>query len=470
MVQQGYLLDELKNRIEKARLYNSPILYSVVEKVQNEDPLLYFNIGEKYFAGERFYWADCDGQFSIAGVGSEFMIEINTSQFQYSKVEETWKQLLEVSSIDHHAFPNGAGPILFGGFSFDALKEKAGLWRDFPNAKFVLPKFSYSVIKGQAYLTTNIICKQTSDADSLLNEMNSMKTALSNVNQIPEKHFNNVEYSENEIDPEGWMKSVKRATGSIQNGDIEKVVLARETRLTYKNKIDIANVISQLSLNQVNSYIFAFESNENCFVGASPERLIKKENNLLFSTCLAGSIARGKTKLEDEELGEALLQDRKNLIEHEVVVHMIKEAMEEVCRSISAPSHPTLYKTRHIQHLFTPVIGEVANDISLFSVIEKLHPTPALGGYPKEKALQMIREIEVLDRGWYAAPIGWIDFKGDGEFAVAIRSGLIQGNQVSLFAGCGIVGDSDPVSEYHETKLKFKPMLSALGGIKHENN
>lgn len=470
MIQHSNLLDELKNRIEKARLYNSPILYSIVEKVQNEDPLHYFNIGEKYFAGQRFYWSDFDNQFSIAGIGSEFTIEMNAPQFKYSKVEEIWKQLLEVSSIDHHMYPNGTGPILFGGFSFDALKEKSGLWKDFPNAKFVLPKFSYSVIKGQAYLTTNIICKQTSDADTLFNEMNSMKTALSNVNQISGKHFDNAEYSENEVDPEGWMESVKRATKSIQNGDLEKVVLARETRLTYKSEIDIANVISQLSLNQVNSYIFAFESNENCFVGASPERLIKKENNLLFSTCLAGSIARGKTKLEDEELGEALLQDRKNLIEHEVVVHMIKEAMEEVCRSISAPSHPTLYKTHHIQHLFTPVIGEVANDISLFSVIEKLHPTPALGGYPKGKALQMIREIEMLDRGWYAAPIGWIDFKGDGEFAVAIRSGLIQGNEVSLFAGCGIVGDSDPVSEYHETKLKFKPMLSALGGIKHENN
>jgi menaquinone-specific isochorismate synthase len=118
---------------------------------------------------------------------------------------------------------------------------------------------------------------------------------------------------------------------------------------------------------------------------------------------------------------------------------------------------------RDIQHLYTPVIGESRHAVSLFSLVERLHPTPALGGTPRDKALEMIREIEPLDRGWYAAPIGWIDALENGEFAVAIRSGLLQGREASIFAGCGVVGDSEPLSEYEETKVKLKPMLSALG-------
>jgi menaquinone-specific isochorismate synthase len=217
-------------------------------------------------------------------------------------------------------------------------------------------------------------------------------------------------------------------------------------------------------MQQHESFIFAFESNGDCFIGASPERLVKKQGDEVYSTCLAGSISRGKTEEEDHKLGQLLLTDQKNLIEHGFVVEMIKEALEESCEEIILPDQPQLMKIRDIQHLYTPVIGKCHKDASLLLLVERLHPTPALGGLPKEEAVVKIRQVEDLDRGFYAAPLGWVDYRKNGEFAVSIRSGLIQENEVSLFAGCGVVADSDSESEYLETSLKFKPMLRALGG------
>ena len=135
-------------------------------------------------------------------------------------------------------------------------------------------------------------------------------------------------------------------------------------------------------------------------------------------------------------------------MEHQFVVEMIKEALEESCEDIILPDKPQLMKIRDIQHLYTPVIGKCKEDASLLMLVERLHPTPALGGLPKKEAVEKIRQVEELDRGFYAAPLGWMDYQGNGEFAVSIRSGLIQGKEASLFAGCGIVADSDSESEY----------------------
>jgi menaquinone-specific isochorismate synthase len=163
-------------------------------------------------------------------------------------------------------------------------------------------------------------------------------------------------------------------------------------------------------------------------------------------------------------LGEQLLADRKNRMEHQFVVQMIKEALEESCEDVILPDKPQLMKLRNIQHLYTPVVGKCKEDASLLLLVERLHPTPALGGLPKKAAIEKIRHVEELDRGLYGGPLGWMDYRGNGEFAVSIRSGLIQGKEASLFAGCGIVADSNSESEFSETSLKFRPMLTALGG------
>ena len=179
---------------------------------------------------------------------------------------------------------------------------------------------------------------------------------------------------------------------------------------------------------------------------------------------LAGSIRRGKTPAEDARLGQTLLDSAKDRAEHAVVVRALGEALGETCDRLQVSDTPSLLKLGHIQHLCTPITGHLANGHTLLDLVERLHPTPAVGGRPREAALRLIRACEGLDRGWYAGPVGWLDAQGEGEFAVALRSALLHGNTATLFAGCGIVADSDPEREYAESRLKLKPMLTALSG------
>jgi len=200
------------------------------------------------------------------------------------------------------------------------------------------------------------------------------------------------------------------------------------------------------------------------FFGASPERLVKVEEGQAFSSCVAGSIRRGQTADEDDQLGQSLLNDGKNRGEHHYVVEMITETFKKNCTSIKVPNQPKLLKIRDIQHLYTPVEGVLNGEATILQLVKHLHPTPALGGVPRKEAMEMIRAFEPMNRGLYAAPIGWVDADGNGEFAVAIRSAALLGNRAFLYAGGGIVEDSTPQSEYEETLVKFRPMLRALGG------
>ncbi|MBE4908409.1 isochorismate synthase [Bacillus luteolus] len=455
----------LKEHQRKKNTSLSPLLRSYTQKVENVDPLTFFTIGNKYFPGKRFFWTEPSNETILVGLGFSHTIEVNQSLNRFQNIEEEWKRLLITNQKNQKEFKIGTGPMLFGGFSFDPYKKKTKLWSNFLDAKFVMPTLMLTVHKDECYLTTNFLYNKEEEIQTREHELNPIKDELLTEYNLPSETLLGQDFKMTEVMPEEWKQSVKEVTNKIKQGQVEKVVLAREVRLFFDNSIEITNVIANLREQQPLSYTFAFENGKDCFVGASPERLVKKENQEVLSTCLAGSIKRGTTLKEDDDYGNLLLNDKKNIIEHEVVVHMIKDAMSKACNHLEVPSKPSLYKMRDIQHLYTPVKGIVKEDVSLLSIVESLHPTPALGGFPKEEAIKMIRETEVLDRGWYAGPIGWIDSRDNGEFAVAIRSALLQENEASLFAGCGIVGDSEPESEYKETEIKFKPMLSALGGI-----
>jgi isochorismate synthase len=177
---------------------------------------------------------------------------------------------------------------------------------------------------------------------------------------------------------------------------------------------------------------------------------------------LAGSAPRGATEQEDRQEGMELLNSEKNRREHAIVVNMVRSALEDLCSAVQVADTPHLLKLQNIQHLETAITGELLPGHSILEALQELHPTPAVGGFPCEAALAEIRDNEQLDRGWYAGPIGWIDKDGHGEFAVALRSGLIDGSKATLFAGCGIVADSEPDSEYAESRLKLKVMLQGI--------
>lgn len=458
---------ELKERgllaVNRAKELGRPILISEVHQMDMINPLSFFNSGREQYLGERFFWKDPSDEIILIGLGISKQIQSDQATDRFFHVEQEWQNFLMDSLIFNPYTENSIGPVMFGGFSFDPFKEKTSLWSKYADSLFHIPKYMLSIIKGKTFLTTNMVCTPNDDSSLFDKVMDERSQILASLDEsYDSKPANLIETKEKS--PENWKETVKVVVEDLKAGPIKKVVLARELRLLFDDFIEAEAVLCQLFKQQHDSFIFAFESNGDCFIGASPERLVKKQGEDVFSTCLAGSIPRGKTEEEDQFLGEQLLNDPKNLVEHGFVVEMIKEALEESCEEVILPDKPQLMKIRDIQHLYTPVIGKCHPDTSLLLLVERLHPTPALGGLPKKEAVEKIRQVEELDRGLYAGPLGWIDYNRNGEFSVAIRSGLIQGKEASLFAGCGIVADSDSESEYLETSLKFRPMLRALGG------
>lgn len=463
-IDQQVWQNRIMQAINKANLKESPIVISEVIPIK-ANALQFFNQSHNIFSGKRFFWRDPHRILTIAGSGIAYRLDsFSSSELNlYDHIDTEWQNLLQEAMI-YGDKVEGTGPLLFGGFSFDPMKQKTKLWQNYRNQHFFMPKYFLTEHENATYLTINSVIQPNSKLDTIevpneafLAEVFTNKDNLNNLRSEITSMQN--------IQEDDWLTSVKEAILRMKNAELDKVVLAREMRLHFDSKVSIEFVLNNLVVQEKSSYVFALESEDDCFIGATPERLVRKEGTHILSTCLAGSAPRGNTNEEDLLLGQALLADPKNRSEHQFVVDMIRAALVEECTELQIPEAPQLMKLKHIQHLYTPVIGIGNEQSSLLRLVEKLHPTPALGGWPKDASVAVIREIEPLDRGLYGAPIGWIDGHGNGEFVVAIRSGLVQGDEVSLFAGCGVVHDSDPEAELQETKVKMKPMLTALGGM-----
>jgi isochorismate synthase len=265
--------------------------------------------------------------------------------------------------------------------------------------------------------------------------------------------------------PAIWQQIVADAVASIRSGVYEKVVLARSVKVTRPEEpFEVEDTLMRLRESYPGAYVFAFQRGSRYFVGATPERLIFAHDGQLRTMALAGSYPRGATEKEDQRLGAELLHSAKNKQEHEFVVAQIRTALADLCSKVWIADAPHLLRLKNIQHLETPIFGELLPGRCVLEALEGLHPTPAVGGLPQHAALEAIREHEQLDRGWYAGPVGWVDAQGNGEFAVALRSALVEGDSAMLFAGCGIVADSNPESEYTESCWKLQVMLRGLGG------
>jgi menaquinone-specific isochorismate synthase len=457
--------DNIQHALEEAKKTHQSVIVSRIKEVDAIDPLHFFSSGEESWLGERFFWSTPTDDYTMVGLGNELVLENHHDNSErFREIEKEWKRLNKRVVSDHHKII-GTGPLLFGGFSFDPLKEKSSIWDAFSEAKFVLPTIMLTATNNKSYITIN----------KLITPYDKLETCIQHFEQFVGENQNyhldcekGNEFASIELKTTEWVEAVQKATADIHKNEMDKVVLAREVHLEFTEKIDPYQLVGRLQKEQPTSFIFGFENGMQYFIGATPERLVKKKENQVLSTCLAGSIKRGTTTYEDNVLGQQLLQDDKNLNEHNIVVKMIKEVFKDCCYDVEVPNDPALLKTKNIQHLYTPVKGLAKEGQTLLSLVEKLHPTPALGGFPQVKAIEKIRELEPMHRGWYAAPIGWLDYEDNGEFVVAIRSGLIEGNKAALFAGCGIVAESDPKSEYFETRIKLKPMLSALGGVENE--
>ncbi|GLO66993.1 MULTISPECIES: isochorismate synthase [Oceanobacillus] len=434
-------------------------LFSYTKKINHPNIYSFLQLaGDRKLT--RSFWSSNSNDVTILGAGQAVTIQAEGQRFR--SIENDWNELLKRATIHNPFEKQGTGIVGLGGFAFDPKKESTHLWRNFPAGQLTIPQVMVTIVDNQCYLTFNMYLHTNDHGFQLMEEYKELESYLLGESNFLKQDINMIE--KKEVNPQQWMHTVQKATEEMKTSITNKIVLAREIRLRFDKRADIPSIIRKLLETQSNSYIFAYEIDGDCFVGATPERLVKVEGNKLFSTCLAGTAPRGKTTKEDQKIAEDLFTDPKNRKEHDYVVQMIRKAVERYCTNVDIPSEPQVYIYKTLQHLYTPVTAKLMNSNSIFSIIEELHPTPALGGTPREESMSFIRNNERLDRGWYGAPIGWLDSNNNGEFAVAIRSAMIQGTEASLFAGCGIVSDSDPVSEYEETNIKLMPMLSVLGG------
>ncbi|TMC21529.1 MAG: isochorismate synthase [Chloroflexi bacterium] len=466
------LLATLRQASKKARQQQTTTLVSFTQPVATCDPLRLFRAFEHAAMGERLFWEYPAEQRALVGVGTATTIQAMGAD-SFVSIATAWRTLQQEVVKGPADAIQTPGPILLGGFAFDPLRPRTSLWANFPDGLLILPHLLFHIQHEHAMLIISQEITPTDDieqcADAILDRLQHISTLVANT-PLPEREQTTSKLLLRDISPaSAWKDLVAMVVKQIKSDAYQKVVLARSVEaINVDHAFDANTTLQYLRVIYPNAHVFALQRGMHYFVGATPERLLSAHHGQLRTMALAGSAPRGKTQEEDDHLGAELLLSAKNKNEHEIVVATIHDALARFCSRVWIADAPELLRLKNIQHLETPIVGELLAGYSILDAIQSLHPTPAVGGFPCDKALQEIRENEQLDRGWYAGPFGWVDAHGDGEFAVALRSALIDGKTATLFAGCGIVADSDPESEYLESCLKLNVMLRGLGGEESE--
>jgi isochorismate synthase len=425
-------------------------------------PLLQFL---RYARGmERFYWESTVTDITFAGVGVAVSFRASGAN-RYESLKADFAELYRTVEVEG---PPEIGARLVGGFSFDSTTRRDTLWNAFPDGYFAVPRFQLTRHGDDTWLTINrYVTELDAEWGALQDERDALlqwiETATDEGSPLPPLVSLRERTSEAE-----WSSQIERIRQTIHSGAAQKVVLARTVDTTFSKSPDLLTALTNLAARYANTYRFLIEpAPEHAFYGATPELLIALNDRQIQTAGVAGSRRRGSTIEADDALGTDLLHSTKDQHEHRVVVEAIRQRLQPVTDKLTIPAEPCLMKLANIQHLYTPIEGALTDDAHILDVVARLHPTPALGGSPAEVALPLIAELERDSRGWYGAPVGWIDHRGNGTFAVAIRSALSVGNQARFYAGAGIMGDSDPQSEWQETAVKLLPMLDAHG-VQHD--
>jgi isochorismate synthase len=348
-------------------------------------------------------------------------------------------------------------PRLFGGFAFAPNGATSEHWSGFGPARFVLPRIGYAVWDRRASLTLAIERRELERPASANIDLfrRVLEVLRSGPRPMPGEAI--APDSRRDGDPKGFERQVEQLVQRIQRGELQKVVVAREVQLQFPAPLDAVATVVGLSEQAPECLRFAFRWGDAAFLGATPERLLHKRGRQVETEALAGSIDS-----RDESAEHRLQASAKDLEEHALVVSSITSALEPLCDRLELPPRPGVRSLKHLLHLCTPIQARLNRDTHVLELLERLHPTPAVGGVPTRAALECIAHTESFDRGWYAGAIGWFDALGDGDFNVALRSGLVRSERAWLFAGAGLVRESRAALEYAETTWKLTTMLSSL--------
>lgn len=395
----------------------------------------------------------------IAAAGSAATITSHGPD-RFQSIQEAASQRFAKLDLEQDT-PAAARPRFIGGFAFHPDHSPAAPWRDFPSALFVLPRLQYTRTETHSRLTVNAYGPGVTPT-SVESTLSEAVEALANRPSTSPRPPPGIAEIERVPSRQIWRTGVETALDRIADGTLRKVVLAQALKATLTNPIDPPATLQRLGERYPDCYRFLFAPTEAATMfGATPERLIARQGRSVETEAIAGSIGRGDTPTEDETLAASLRESTKDQHEQAIVVDTIQNQLDPLAVSVRTGDQ-RVRRLAAVQHLQTPIRARLATDQHVISLVEALHPTPAVGGLPPDAAQTTIREAESFKRGWYAAPLGWFDASGNGEFIVAIRSAVTTDRTATLYAGAGIVTDSDPESEWEEVQLKYRPILDAL--------
>lgn len=459
-------LERLGNRIHKAagRRSGAPVLVSATSPVERPRSLRDLLRGGGV-AGEP--WALIEqpdrGRRGLLALGAAHTIDIDPgAPSRLGAVADRWQQLARDALADAPGGVPGSGLTLIGGMAFDRDGGAGSTWHGFGGGSLTVPAVSIACVDDQATLTVTVEVAPGADAHAILARAQLSTALLVPRSADPADPFLSAPDVRSVLAASHFTEAVARATRRIADGEFQKVVLAREIDVRSSQPWDVPDVLDRLATRFPACFVFGIGRGDATMLGASPELLLRRDGQRVETVALAGSTRRSDDPSVDDHLAEQLFASRKDRKEHDYVVQRIRRTLAPKTLWVTAPEEPQVVTVANIHHLATPIRAQLDGRARLLDLVEAMHPTPAVGGEPSEMALRAIPELEGMDRGWYAAPLGWVDRAGDGEFFVGLRSGVIRGQDARLFAGVGLVADSDPASELAETEVKLGAMLGAL--------
>lgn len=357
----------------------------------------------------------------------------------------------ELQGASNHA------PIFFSFNRFDAENPKPTdeLFQSFPRLLLMLPEIVLIQDETGSYMQLNSLGPVY---------QGRVNRFVRQTQEAPARMRTTIPYELVDDSLQDWEDAVDKGLHAIKHGDIEKIVLSRRKQLKAKQIFSSKDLLVNLIDGPSHGVVILYRYGDVFFCGCTPELLVRKEGTTAESLCLAGTISAGSNEAQRAKYADELLHDDKNLREHAYVVDFIKQVFARNCYDVSIADKPNILSLEHIQHLYTPIKGSVLEGKSIIDLMQQLHPTPALCGTPIGEAMMLIREIESYNRGFYGGAVGYVDGKGDGEFSVALRTGVFDGEIGWVYAGCGIVDGSVALDEYDEIDMKLKTVLSAFNG------
>jgi menaquinone-specific isochorismate synthase len=392
---------------------------ALVDLLPERDPLAWVHLGD-----------------GLVGWGVAARLQASGAN-RFRDADRWWRELVARADVTDGVGAFGSGLVGFGSFGF---ADRPG------SSVLVVPRIVVGRRDGTSWVTT----VRAASAPALRPE--ALRTAVRPPCEVV--------FTDGALSSPAWASAVAAAVARIADTDLEKVVLARDLVVSTGEPLDARWPLTRLAERYPSCWTFCVDG----LFGATPEMLVRRHRGLVTSRVLAGTIRRTGNDERDLMLAASLARSSKDLEEHEYAVRSVAEVLASHCSSMSVPETPFVLHLPNVMHLATDVAGRIDSDTTALGLAEALHPSAAVGGTPTTLALAAIDELEGMSRDRYAGPVGWLDAAGDGEWGIALRCGLVDGDQVRLFAGCGIVADSDPETELVEAQAKFVPVRDALEG------